>query len=216
MSWNHLLTWIRLGQLEDSVPQDVLAMVDAALDELDEEDPRFAALLPVEQELMADRVPVDLLLGLVQDFASPANPEEEAVDRLEREYREAAAAFTEPQWRSAHYAELERHLEEADDEELLRYLDALRERITSAWQRYAEDLARVETRSPEIEVGHRLMREAHEAWMTALETIAEGGDCEEGLRLAEQAVRLLAAVGRLDRDVKQQAAAVQSTFRPPY
>jgi hypothetical protein len=72
----------------------------------------------------------------------------------------------------------------------------------------------VETNSPEIEAGHRLMKDAYERWMLALDMVEDEADNEEILEVAEEAVRLLAAVGQLDRDVKTQATTMDPTFRP--
>jgi hypothetical protein len=216
MSFSNLVTWASLGQIEESAATEVLPLVDAALEELDENDPRFAALLDIEQALVEGIVPLDLLRRLAQDFPpqASASPATEHADRLEMEYREMAASYEERQWRSHYYANLEQHLESSDDDELLQYADLLRERIGAAWQKYCEDLPRVETNSPEIEAGHRLMKDAYERWMLALDMVEDEADNEEILEVAEEAVRLLAAVGQLDRDVKTQATTMDPTFRP--
>lgn len=205
MSYQQLLAWISISDLEESRAAEVLQLVEPALDELAEDDPRYDPLVDIEDELLEGRVPVELLRALLgAEGASPGDLDD--VERLEREYRGAAAAYQPEQWRSKFYLELERHLSESDDEALLDCVDGLRDRITSVWNRYCQDYASLSTRSAETEVGHRLMKDGYDRWMKALDLVeSEEADEEEILAVAEAAVRLLVAVGQLDRDVKMQA-----------
>ena len=214
MSFSNLLTWIGLDRLEESAAPEVPGLVEAALDEMSEEDPRCDALSDIEDELLEGRVPVELLRQLARDFPQAPVEELSEADRMEREYRTIAAAYREEQWRSQFYVVLERHLDDSDDETLLDFAAELRERITASYRRYCDDFERVQGTSPEIEVGHRFMKEGYQRWMEALDLVEAEGDVDEILQLAEEAVRLLAAVGQLDREVRQQASTMDSAFRP--
>lgn len=47
MSFQELLTWTQLGRVEESLAPDVLKLVEAAFEEVPEDDPRFAALVEI-------------------------------------------------------------------------------------------------------------------------------------------------------------------------
>lgn len=208
MSYQQLLAWIELRDLEESKASEVLQMVEPALDEIDEDDPRYDALCDIEDELLEGKVPVELLLALVRQSPPPADDELDDVERLDRDYRALAASYKPEQWRSKFYLDLKRHLAESDDEELLDCVDALRARITQVWRKYAADYESIPTRSAETEVGHRLMKDGYEGWMKALDLVETEAEDDEILLAAESAVRLLVAVGQLDRDVKMQAGSL--------
>ncbi len=211
MSYQQLLAWVQVGQLKDSKATEVLELVEAALDELSEDDSRYDALVDIEEELLEGEVPVDLLQALVKDRSSSEQVED--VVRLEREYRAIAAAYTEEQWQSNFYLDLEHHLEESDDDELLEFVDSLRDRLTRVWKKYEADYSGLSEHSAETVVGHTFMKEGYETWMKALRLVDADADDEEILETAEAAVRLLIAVGQLDRDVKMQAGSLNSTFQ---
>lgn len=209
MSYPQLLAWIEIGQLEDSRPEQVLELVQAALDELDEDDPRYDALVDIEDELVEGEVPVELLRALSSGQTLSSGVDDAA--RLEGEYRALAAGYTPDQWQSNFYLELERHLEESSDDELLDFADSLRERLTQVWTRYEADYQGLSEQSAETVVGHTFMKEGYEGWMKALDLVEAEADGDEILDAAEAAVRILIAVGQLDRDVKMQAESLAAT-----
>lgn len=205
MSYQDLLSFIQVVGLDESKASDLLQLVESALDELDEEDPRYDGLLEIEDELVEGEFPLALLQTLLAQRPSSGLEALDDVQRLERDYRSFAAAYGPEQWRSNFYLELERHLSDSAEDELLDCVDGLRERITRAWQKYEADYLSISTRSAETEVGHLLMKEGYEGWMRALDLVETEAEDEEILKAAEEAVRLLVAVGQLDRDVRMQA-----------
>lgn len=213
MSYQELLAWVSISVLEEAKADEVLQLVEPALDELGEDDPRYEPLLDIEDELIEGRVPVDLLQALLGETSAPGL-ELDDVQRLERDYRAMAAAYRPEQWRSKFYLDLEHHLAESDEEELLDCVDTLRARITAVWERYSAEYASISTRSAETEVGHRLMKDGYDGWMRALDMVDSEAGEEEILLEAEAAVRLLVAVGQLDRDVKMQAGSLGAPFSP--
>lgn len=206
MSYQQLLAWVQVGRLEDSKAPEVLELVEAALDDLGEDDPRYDALVDIEEELLEGQVPIALLQELVKE-RSPSEQVDDVV-RLEREYRAIAAAYTPEQWQSNFYLDLEHHLEESDDDELLEFVDSLRQRLTRVWNKYETDYNGLSEHSAETVVGHTFMKEGYETWMKALDLVDADTDDEEILETAEAAVRLLIAVGQLDRDVRMQAGSL--------
>ena len=207
MSYQQLLAWIQVAQLETSSSSDVLEFVEAALDEIPEDDARHDALLDIEDRLLEGEVPVELLQSLLSDVAGEMPVDD--VERIEREYRAIATAYLPEQWRSNFYLDLEFHLAESEDEELVDYVDSLRERLTNIWEKYSADYESITTTSAETVVGHRLMKDGYETWMRALDLVDDDdAEDEEILETAEAAVRLLIAVGQLDRDVRMQAGSL--------
>ena len=212
MSYQQLLAWIQVAQLETSKPSDVLEFVEPALDELAEDDDRHEALLDIEDRLLEGEVPIELLQALLPIAANDVPADD--VERIEREYREIAAAYLPEQWQSNFYLDLEFHLAESEDEELVDYVDSLRERLTNVWKKYSADYDSITSTSAETVVGHRLMKDGYETWMRALDLVDDdNAEDEEILETAEAAVRLLIAVGQLDRDVRMQAGSLGSTYQ---
>jgi hypothetical protein len=207
MSFQQLLSWLEITELDDRKASEVLGLVEAALDELSEEDAPYEALLEIEEELLEGHIPVPLLRALRSTSVAESLDD---VERLEREYRALAKAYSPAQWRTKFYLDLEKHLAEADEHLLLGGVDDLRERITAAWQQYLADYSSITTVSTETLVGHRLMEAGYEGWIKALDMVESEAEDEEILQAAESAVRLLVAVGQLDRDVKMQARSLGS------
>ncbi len=213
MSYQELMGWLNLARPEEREPSEVLLLVSGALDEMKEDHPDYEALLDIEQELKEGRIPQALLAQLAAGAAADEPLDE--VDRLTREYHRLAAELQPEQWQSVYYLELSTHLAESEDEELLDFIDSLRRKLTQAWRKYSRDYALVPGVSAETAVGHRLLEEAHASWMEALQMLEEGFATDEVLTTAEWAVRLLAAVNHLNKEVQRQAASLGSkpTFR---
>jgi hypothetical protein len=67
MPYPQLLSFLELSGLEESCASDVLAMVQWALDELEEEHPSYEALVDIEEELLSQRFPTALLAKLLDN-----------------------------------------------------------------------------------------------------------------------------------------------------
>lgn len=207
MSFQEFLAWLSLASLEDCEASDVLVLVSQVLDTLPEDDAEYALLLEIEDELIEDRVPIEKLLQLFARHQSSGSLNE--VETLVERYRSAAQAYEPEQWQSNYYLELVRSLEEDDEAALLSLVEALRERITAAWDKYSGDFSLLPGASAESEAGHKLMQEAFERWMEALYLVEQSAPQEEAALAAEQAVRLLAAVKQLDQDVQRSVQALR-------
>jgi hypothetical protein len=164
--------------------------------------------MDIENELEEGRIPLDLLQRLAE--LNPVSEPKNDVERLSEEYRQIAKNYSEQEWQSNFYLELSRLLDEEDDDGLLDFVDSLKVKLTTAWEKYCKDFELVPTKSAETEVGHALMQDAYETWMEALFLVEEGYPDDEVLEAAENAVRLLAAVTQLDRDVQSQAKILNS------
>lgn len=70
MSFQDLLAWIRLGQMETRQPEDILRLVDAAIKGMAEDDDRYQPLVDIEGALLIGKVPHDELLRLAREFGS--------------------------------------------------------------------------------------------------------------------------------------------------
>ena len=209
MSYAQLLAWIELGQLRDREAAQVLELVEAALEDRDEDHPHYEALLDIEEELLAGEVPVALLQALLG--ARPACEPFDDVVRIESEYRAIAAGLPPEQWQSNFYLDLEAQLEESSEDDLLDFVESLREHLTVVWTRYEADYRGLSEHSAETVVGHTFTKEGYEGWMKALDLVDGEADTEEILEAAEAAVRILIAVGQLHRDVKMQAKSLATT-----
>ncbi len=207
MSYQQLLAWIQVAQLETSRTDQVRELVEAALDDLAEDDARYDALLDIEEYLLEGEIPIASLQALLPDTETEQPITD--IERIEREYRALAASYLPEQWHSNFYLDFEFHLAESEDEELIDYIDSLRERLTKAWDKYSTSYSAITSSTAETVVSHRLMKEGYETWMSALDLVDEEGiEDEEILKTAEKAVRLLVAVGQLDRDVRMQAGSL--------
>lgn len=207
-SFEELIVWSRLGQPEK---EHLLDLVEAAFDDLDEDDPRYAALVEIENALLDGELPIAELLQLGRDFP-PAMGHLPAAERLELEYRVLAAALPRKLWPVRHYVELERVLLHGSEAELERFVQRLRASLDENWQAYCRDYGVLQTNTAETLAGHLLLTDAYESWLEALDLAEEGARPEEVLSVAEFASRLLVAVEILDRNVKQEAGA-SSIFR---
>src|SRR5687768_11059192 len=108
MSFDELVQWAGLGRIRASKVQSVLPLVEAAFTEVDESDPRYPALVEIENALLDGYVPEKLLMQLAETHAKPTAPAED----LESEYRRRAASLTDTEWRTVYYVHLERRLQE--------------------------------------------------------------------------------------------------------
>lgn len=223
-----LFSWLSTVDLNSASVSEALALVQEALDDLPDDDERVDALFDAEEALLEGQLPFDLLKSLTPlvdgqepgagaqgelDEGRGAQGHLDDVERLELEYRAKAAAYTWQEWGSNYYLDLEEHLAEAEDEELLDFVADLRDTIQSVWAAYLSDYSALTTASAEIEVGHRFMKEGYETWMQALDLVEADTDDDEVLRLAEAAVRILTAVSQIDRDVQMQAKSLEPTFQ---
>ena len=209
MSYQQLLAWIQVADLDAAKATEVLELVEAALDDLSEDDVRYDPLADIEEDLLEGEVPVALLQALAVGGTGALD---ETV-RLEEEYRKVAADYTPEQWQSNFYLDLEHHLDESEEEELLEFTEGLRNMLTRVWERYEADYAGLSQHTPETIVGHTFMKEGYETWIKALDMVDSEAEADEILETAEAAVRLLIAVGQLDRDVKMQAGSLGSTLK---
>lgn len=203
MSYANLCQWIRRNRLAEAWPRDVLRMVEAALEEMDENHPRYVALVDLEEVLSTGEMPVNLLLELSLDT------EDEEIAPLEARYRGYAAEYNEGEWRTNFYDRLEKELAAPDPGGLADFADELEEKLTNVWRGTLEDYGKVRDVTAEVVVAHRLMRDGYKEWMKALELLETDATPREILSVAEGAVRLLVAVEHLDHDVKVQASLLE-------
>jgi hypothetical protein len=208
-----LLSFIEVADLELSRPSAVLTLVQSALDECPEDDPRFPYLVQIEEDLLGGTVPQQRL----QAFALRFPRQTPVAEDLESEFRAMAAQFTEEQWRTSAYVDLENALldfeEDGELDGLLLKLQSREEKIRESLDGYRATSLTPEEVTAETVTGHRLLCDGLEAWLAALGALAEaaesGGAWEPGLEAAERGNRLLLAVQRLNQRVASQASNVK-------
>lgn len=130
-----------------------------------------------------------------------------AAPDLEKELRTLAADLCETEWQTSAIWELEEALvdfeESGDEETLLGFLEERRNVLERAQHAYSQTPVLSEEVTAETVVGHRLLAEGIQGWLSAVDCLTSG-EWDRGLREAENGNRLLVAVQRLHRRVQAQ------------
>lgn len=208
-----LLSFIEVADLDLAKARSVLGIVQCALDECSEDDPRYPYLVAIEEELLAGSVPTERLLTFAARFPRTVPARED----LESEFRAMASEFDEAEWRTAAFLDLENALLDFEEggelEELLAVLSSREVKIQAALQGYRETSMMPEEVTAETVTGHRLLCAGLESWLVGLAALAEAArnsePWDEGLEHAETGNRLLLAVQRLNQRVASQAQNVK-------
>lgn len=190
MKFGEFLDWLAGQDLNQLDPDAVLERVTLVLENLQENDPRYAWMAVIEDKLLDGVFPKDRLLALAERF-----PGEQS---LEGRLRQRAGQATPSQWETESIVRLRDLLEgwDSEPEELKNYLSWMEERLVQFWSEY--EPIESDNSPQELEkVAARLLREAYGKWQSALQQVGRG-DFEEGLALAIAANRLLVAIHDLD------------------
>lgn len=127
---------------------------------------------------------------------------------LEEEFRQLAEELPEEQWRTSHYLELIRQLDESDEPQLLDFLERRRSQLLQSLQGYRQNQVMDQEVTAETVAGHRLLEEGIQGWLQGVEMLMEAipsdGDCEPALERIEESNRLLVSVQRLHQRVAAQ------------
>ncbi len=193
-----LLTWLRISQLETTEPEPVLELVQAALDEVDEEHPAYAWLVSLEVDLEDGKLPLSRLERFRERFSEAPKTLDDCAE-LEARYRRLAEDLTAAEWRTRRLERVFRWLEGEPED-----LEAIREAIFTAWEQYQGVSLTADEITAETVVGHRLLLDGLERWLEALDGLATAGTAaeeQEALGKAIYANRLLVAVQRLHQEV---------------
>jgi hypothetical protein len=218
LSFQTLIEWIHVSDLEDAELEQVRPLVRAALESLtDEEDPRREPLQQLEELCWEGAVPAEELRRLAADFEDFEEPNDEALlsegERLELEFRRLAEEMPSEDWYTVNYKRVLQAVNQCKRGEpgpLERAVIDLGELFEKAWEPYSTTAIAPEEITAETVVGHRLLQEGIQGWFDALEQLelAMNGECEfdEALETAEMANRLCVAVQKLALRVRQEAA----------
>jgi hypothetical protein len=200
-----LLSWIHVTNLENADLMEARALVGAALDELEDEDPRLPDLEACEDLLWQGSLPAQHLQGIADkwnNYQREATVPEGVL--LEQEFRSIANTLKPKEWVTSAYQEAldaADDYEDGDDQSLVRFSDKMTKRLESAWETYSNIALLPEEITAESVVGHRLLLEGIQCWYDALEMLVQfseqGLDLDEALSRAEEANRLLVAVEKL-------------------
>ncbi len=127
---------------------------------------------------------------------------------LEEEFRQLARELPDEQWRTSHYLELIRQLDESEEPQLLAFLEARRSQLEQSLEGYRKNQILDQEVTAETVAGHRLLEEGIQGWLQGVEWLLEAipseGDCEPALDRIEDSNRLLVSVQRLHQRVAAQ------------
>lgn len=222
-----LLRWLANNDLETVAHASLLDLVKAALASLEQmADSDFEALnggqemLDELDEILAQLEEGGMAIASLEAFRDRYSllsvVADSAAEALEDEYRRLAENLPDGEWCTENYVLVENgvdiYLDEGDDGPLLEALDTMSLVLESAYRPYREARIVDSEVSAESYVGHKLLQEGVECWLTALEMLRQEEDCPEesgwsdALRKAEEGNRLLIAVQRLNAQVQVEAA----------
>lgn len=190
MKFPEFLDWLARQDLQRINTEELLDKVTLVLENLQENDPRYAWMAVIEDKLLDGVMPTERLEGLPDRFPGDRSLE----NRLRQRARQASAKL----WETESIQRLRRSLNNWDEDPtaLQGYLHWMQTQLKEFWKEHEPSPA--ELQGEEIDkVAARLLREAYENWRTALKTVGQG-DFEGGLNLAIQANRLLVALHDLD------------------
>jgi len=190
MKFPEFLDWLARHDVHSLNSEELLDKVTQVLENLQENDPRYAWMAVIEDKLLDGVMPTDRLLGLPDRFPGDRS--------LENRLRQRARQASTKQWETESIQKLREALEnwEEDPTPLHGYLTWMETQLKQFWKEY--EPAPAELAGEELDkVAARLLKEAYQNWRTALKTV-EQGDFEGGLNLAIQSNRLLVALHDLD------------------
>lgn len=190
MKFPEFLDWLARQELQRINSEELLDKVTIVLENLQENDPRYAWMAVIEDKLLDGVMPTDRLEGLPDRFPGDRSLE----NRLRQRARQASAKL----WETESIQRLRLSLDTWDEDPtaLQGYLHWMQTQLKEFWKEHEPGPA--ELQGEEIDkVAARLLREAYENWRTALKSVGQG-DFEGGLNLAIQANRLLVALHDLD------------------
>lgn len=190
MKFPEFLDWLARQDMQRIDSEELLDKVTVVLENLQENDPRYAWMAVIEDKLLDGVMPTDRLEGLPDRFPGDRSLE----NRLRQRARQASAKL----WETESIQRLRYCLNSWDEDPtaLQGYLHWMQTQLKEFWKENEPTPA--ELQGEEIDkVAARLLREAYENWRTALNNVGQG-DFEGGLNLAIQANRLLVALHDLD------------------
>ncbi len=190
MKFPEFLDWLARQNLQRIDSEELLDMVTVVLENLQENDPRYAWMAVIEDKLLDGVMPTERLEGLPDRFPGDRSLE----SRLRQRARQASAKL----WETESIQRLRACLHdwEEDPTPLHGYLQWMQLQLKQFWKENEPTPAELQGEDLE-KVAARLLREAYENWQTALKSVGQG-DFEGGLQLAIQANRLLVALHDLD------------------
>lgn len=190
MKFPEFLDWLARQDVARINSEELLDNVTVVLENLQENDPRYAWMAVIEDRLLDGEIPTDRLLGLPDRFPGDRS--------LELRLRQRARLASARQWETESIQRLRQALDkwQEDPTPLHGYLHWMQLQLKQFWKEHqpsADELSGEEL----DKVAARLLQEAYQKWQTALENVSQG-DFEVGLALAIQANRLLVALHDLD------------------
>lgn len=187
-----LLSWLELADLEAARASEVLLLVREALEGSGEMRPLLEACC---QQLEWGDIPVSELGQLRQECAGRLEESDPGAPH-EAHLRQLAEQLTEEQ---LHTTRLQTLLSWRKDPEAIKIgLGQLEQEIQAAWESYAATPVAGTEVTVEAVVGHRLLLEGLQDWLTALEEV-RAGNFDLALALARQGNRILLALQHFQR-----------------
>ena len=219
-----LLSWLAVTDLENLERREAYTLVGKALEELENEtseqqdedllDEAFDSLQEIQQILLKGDLPTGKLVDFYQRF-DPAfrSPLECSAGELDAELRELAEQLPERDWCTSSYLKVEHGIQSYLDGEDGPLQSALREMetiIEAAWEPYAQSSVVNSEVTSESVLGHKLLSEGLQSWLTALDMIRAAleedveTDWQQVLDAAPEGNRLLIVVQKFSQRLQSQ------------
>lgn len=217
MSFRSLIQWLQVTDLDLAHHEQALAMVEAALEDLDEQEDEdsfeaLRTLVPIYNGLLKGSLPADGLreygerhLEVLREGGEPYGV------LLERELRQMAQDLAEPEWRTSSYEKIAWGIDEfleGRPEPLAQAVAELEAVMEEAWEPYYHTPVADSEVTAESVVGHRILMDGIQGWidaLTATRSAAYGeATWEDAVQAAEQANRLLVAVQKFSERIERE------------
>lgn len=194
MDFVQFVEWVS-RELDQLSIDKLLDAVDDVLQDLPENDPRYAWLVAIEEKLLDDEVPRDRLRALAERFPPPAKGDPETL--LENNLRSQIERLTPAECSSESLRELVESVQihKSDPRPLQEFVRRMEEQLGEFWTEYHS----YPLGSDEVpaRVGERLLAEAYDLWQSAIMVLRDTPRLSDGLELATEANRILVVLQRM-------------------
>jgi hypothetical protein len=199
VSLDDLIATLTAHDSSQTDPSRLLTLVGSALSQLAAADPRRQALEQMELALKQGPLPPAMVEAFLASFTTVERSE------LARRYYGLADQLSEDEWHTESFddaALVVTLFEAGQPAQALEVLATLRDRVQGGWDGYSATPVMETEVTLETQLGHSLLKEAFEGWLSVVEQLSGGEQrtteqLDATLLIAEESSRLLVAAQRL-------------------